>query len=53
MEGVTVSLTADGTIVLNGLVRSQQDVEIAQRIAEDADGGCKVDNQLRIYSVIR
>ena len=53
MEGVTVSLTADGTVVLNGLVRSQQDIEIAQRIAEDADGGCKVDNQLRIYSVIR
>ena len=52
MEGVTVSLTADGTVVLNGLVRSQQDIEIAQRIAEDADGGCKVDNQLRIYSVI-
>ncbi len=53
MEGVTVSPTADGTILLNGLVRSQQDIEVAQRIAEDADGGCKVDNQLRIYSVIR
>ncbi len=53
MEGVSVSLTADGTVVLNGLVRSQQDIEIARRIAEDAQGGRKVDIQLGIYSVIR
>ncbi|MBW2429142.1 MAG: cytidylate kinase family protein [Deltaproteobacteria bacterium] len=54
MEGVTVSLTADGTVVLNGLVRSRQDVEVAQKIAEDTAGGAEmVDNQLRIYSLIR
>ena len=54
MEGVTVNLTADGTVVLNGLVRSRQDVEVAQIIAEEtAGGGNMVDNQLRIYSLIR
>ena len=53
MEGVTVSVSSDGTVSLKGLVSSQRDIETAQKIAEDAHGVGKVANQLRIYSVIR
>ncbi|NNL95206.1 MAG: BON domain-containing protein [Xanthomonadales bacterium] len=50
-EGLAINVdTVDGTVVLNGEVGSEQERELAERVAENAEGVSNVENRLKVAS---